>query len=214
MNFLQALQPLRRSRSIAYLACDSPDPDTSLLNLQLMESNGFTPIPVYHTTDFVTGRTKILEEYSHLYPVIAIGGVMSVNLSTARECLNYAFSVTQDRVPLHGVGVGRRSIMDRYPFHSVSTNAQLRFAKYGRSRKIKDRQWQKYLSQTKDWTDLVRMETSHLVDENRKLTNLWRQRGVSWQDGLSPYLSKSQSSDLSRLPGIQNQLKMMKQFAN
>ena len=89
------------------------DATVSMANLNLMESRGLSPIPVFHHgEDF-----DVLRRMCDRYPLVGLGGMVPRSRPRMFEWLSAIF----DRFPheYHGFGIGDVSLISTFPFHSV-----------------------------------------------------------------------------------------------
>lgn len=83
-------------------------------NQQTLEAAGLHPIPVFHMGEPI----ELLVELSRDYPLIGLGGHVGRNADAWFEEV-FALGLP---VRYHGLGVTRRSIIDRFPLWSVDSS--------------------------------------------------------------------------------------------
>lgn len=101
--------------------------DESLRNLQIMELNGFRPIPVYHEGEPIELLDHLV---SRKYPLIALGATASRGRPEIVDWLLPIFQRHKHQA-FHGLAMTQRRIIEWLPFESVDSTTWLNFAKYG-----------------------------------------------------------------------------------
>lgn len=118
-----------------YAVLDSiGDPEKTLENQKIMESEGLTPIPCFHYgEDF-----SYLEMYVKKYQYIALGGMVSISHKNQFDWLDKIFSEficnkkdMMPKVKVHGFGVDYPKILLKYPWYSVDSSGFLKKSAYG-----------------------------------------------------------------------------------
>lgn len=109
------------------------DPLETWRNQTAMEAMGFRPLPCFHAGE----DERYLEHYVRNYEYITLGGMVGV--STKQLCTwldrvwgNYLVDGSgRARIKVHGFGITARSIMERYPWHSVDSSSWIQSASFG-----------------------------------------------------------------------------------
>lgn len=99
-------------------------------NQDILESNGLTPLPVYH----ITADLKYLDQLLERYRYIAIGGLVPY-LSRKAKCmpkLIACFKRAKGRAVFHGFGVTNWYVMRVLPWYSVDSTSWIAGARFGK----------------------------------------------------------------------------------
>lgn len=126
---------IRKSGIKYYLNLDViGDDDASWDNQRIMESNGLSPLPVYHIED----KPKYLDLCIENYDYFALGGMAGgVHENERQRFLDGCFDKicdTSDRLPknkVHGLGLASPLLVARYPWASVDTASGIHYGRYG-----------------------------------------------------------------------------------
>ena len=163
---------------------DTNDIDETLRNQKFLETHAPKTyfIPIYHLSDYCE-RRELLHDFLR-YPFIAVGGVAGVggNKQIKEAFYKYVFRHTRDRVKVHGLGITDGKSLERYPWYSVDSSSWLSFARYGNSKNFTDKKMMQYTSRTKHYHELAAMEVQHYLRMQKFITDLWKKRGVVWND--------------------------------
>lgn len=125
----------QHKESIMYYAnLDSiNDPKKSLKNYELLRSNGFNPIPVFHYGEPV----KYLEYMIDACDYIGVGGMVGAGVSTLRKWLDYIFpkylvnKKGEALIKVHGFGITNFPLLFRYPWYSVDSTGWVAKSRFG-----------------------------------------------------------------------------------
>lgn len=93
-------------------------------NQKAMESNGLTPLPVYHLGSDIKYLDRLVENYDY----ICLGGTVGSHRSTRVDFFSKVFD-RHKNTKFHGLGVGDTTIMRMFPFHSVDQTTWLTASK-------------------------------------------------------------------------------------
>lgn len=105
--------------------------------------------------------------------------------------LGKVFKITRDRIKLHGFGMVKKDLLDRFPFFSADSSSVLATVKYGHRikdgvkqvRKIDVMRRKKFdLTLTLDSEYKLKEAIENYVKLERYYTRLWAARGVTWHD--------------------------------
>ena len=169
-------------------------------NQVLMEKEGLNPLPVFHSED----DFKYLELYCQKYDYIAIGGMVGQPREKIDEFLRKCFLIIKKYWPvkIHGFGITALPLLLKFPFYSVDSSSWLQGGKTSCIISY-DSICQKIdVQSTKKKGILDKFISIPIVcDENnlryinrnevnileflkmeQKLTNLWKERGIEWND--------------------------------
>ena len=102
-------------------------------NQEIMEKNGFSPIPIFHVEDPIECLYRAMD-----YKYMALGGMAGGESEVARErfldmCFNKICD-TKDRLPrckVHGLGLASPMLVAKYPFYSADTASGIHYGRYG-----------------------------------------------------------------------------------
>lgn len=169
-------------------------------NLERIEKEGLTPIPVYqrHWQDY-----SILEKYLNNYDYICIGGTATGirdNEEDLNKYLDKVFDLNSKyKRKLHGLGQTQNKILKKYPFYSVDSTSWLQGTKtctcyYNDMDKylpvsIDKSNYSKILIEPylfdnfeRDTNYVNRLNHNIVFYKNyqRILQELWRHRGIDW----------------------------------
>lgn len=157
-------------------------------------------LPVYHPTEYLgpADERDLLAKWCETHDYIAIGGVAGAKLSAdvVIRYLDYVFSITRDRVKVHGFGITKMDLLRRYPFYSVDSTTWLNGGMYGEVFKFMGDTVKKHRSlsvvaknanRTIETADQLgsyfykcRANIEAFVRFEKYLTDLWSERGVTW----------------------------------
>lgn len=109
------------------------DPLKTWQNQQLMEAQGVRPLPCFHYGE----DERYLEWYLERYDYITLGGMVPINKEQLQFWLDRIWGkyLTDDnglpRVKVHGFGLTRLNLMQRYPWYSVDSSSWVQSAVNG-----------------------------------------------------------------------------------
>jgi hypothetical protein len=182
------------------------DPVQTAENLRYMEAQGLSPMPVYTASAPLAELERLCERYRHL----AIGGMRGREAGVRewqRRHLDRVFAVARRFWPVkfHVFGITAQWVLERYPVYSADSSAAIVGSGMGRLLL-----WQRGQFEGGTWKDRVRThwdatvadivgaapgvksKSAHLgrtranvsaqLAFERYLTDLWADRGVTWQD--------------------------------
>jgi hypothetical protein len=172
------------------------DPVKTKLNQEYMEARGLNPLPVFH---YKTSYS-VLEEMCSRYNYLALGALVPIARSKPelRRHLDKCFSLTGNKVKVHGFGMTGRIILKEYPFYSVDSTSWLggsmraeiyRFT--GSDMEFIDTNSKKESSaenfaftdqNDKRWMPRVINNAIEWMKYEKYITDLWAKRGVIWND--------------------------------
>ena len=118
-----------------YATLDSiGDPVQTLKNTEIMESNGFNPLPVFHyNEDADVYLTKMIDKYEY----ICLGGMVPISTPQLLSWLDglwHRYLTNKNGTPLikvHGFGQTSMRLLKRYPWYSVDSTSWLKTGIYG-----------------------------------------------------------------------------------
>ncbi len=167
---------------------DTNDIEETLANQKYLEENcpGCYIIPIYHLSDFNERRELLNEFIAQGYDYIGIGGVAGEGspLAMQRIFYDYIFSITRDKVRLHGLGITGEPMLMRYPWYSVDSTSWLSFARYANSKSNSKKMSQLKAKKNHYLTNTLE-EAEHWVGLETKMTYLWKRKGIVWKDDLT-----------------------------
>lgn len=149
-------------------------------NFLVKECTGTYIIPIYHYSDYIL-NTVSLDAFQK-YPYIALGGIAGVTMSrnNQRRFFDYAFSTYKNRI--HGLGVSNVMMLQYYPFYSVDSSTWGSGFRFGNLKTIPKQL--KNFSKEHHWELLLRQELAYYMRIEPTITNLWKQRGLVWDDNF------------------------------
>jgi len=108
------------------------DPEASWKNQEYMESQGLSPMPVYHLGEDVKHFIRMLDNYEYVGVGGAVGG--GYDRKGQLRCFNQLFSIMLERSPktrIHVFGKTDWFVMTRFPWYSLDSTTWLQVAAYG-----------------------------------------------------------------------------------
>jgi len=96
-------------------------------NTKAMESNGFSPIPVFHMGASLTVLERLLDEYPYICLGGSVGATYAKRVNFFRSVFNFA-----PKHQFHGLGLTDSRIMKMFPFFSVDSTTWLTAEKNGK----------------------------------------------------------------------------------
>lgn len=172
------------------------DPVATAKNQGIMEEAGLNPVPVFHAFSDL----KYLEDMVSKYDYIALGGLVPLARDKRRLAawLDRCFSVIKNGARVHGFGMTSFDMMMRYPFYSVDSTSWLGGSMRAEVYKfsgtaIKASSTSKRDEATLDtigftddgdkrWMARVVKNAIEWMKAERHITEVWRRRGVVWDD--------------------------------
>lgn len=177
-------------------------------NYDVMREKGLRPIPTFHMDSPLVELRRLLS----LTDYIALGGVVGASKDTMQPWLDKCFFVIGKFWPkkVHLFGVTAQWALERYPCYSADSTSALVGGGMGRilsfkQSKISSMDWHEYARLTYDGsvmdrisTDMVgnKAQSAHKGRRNvnirvmkqleRHLTDVWRYRGITWEDENAP----------------------------
>jgi len=109
------------------------DPQKTYENQMLMQSHGVNPLPCFHYGE----DERYLEHYIANYEYLTIGGMVPINKEQLQIWLDRIWSrylTDKDGLPIrkvHGFGLTRVNLMQRYPWYSVDSSSWVQNARTG-----------------------------------------------------------------------------------
>lgn len=184
------------------ISLDDNDFVKSLENLDLLKKyTNAKIIPVYHDSEFINEKDRWhLEKFCEEYNYIAVAGLTRKRLkeNERRKMANYVFSITKNKIKIHGLAVTGQKWLKDYPFYSVDSTTWLNGGKYGgvilykngellrpKSLKIISRRKNKEVKSPLvllSYEERMRHCIKALLQFEDYVTNLWKARGVVWND--------------------------------
>lgn len=139
-------------------------------NQEYMESEGFSPIPVFHVGSGLREFKRICD----LYPYIAIGGMVPYmkRFKEVIPFLDRIFEIARDN-KLHGFGCTNINALFMYPWYSVDSSTWLVGAKFGEVPVFDERKENIIRISLGDW------------DKWRKYRRKLESIGVDWREVAS-----------------------------
>jgi len=141
----------------------------------------------------------ILENFCSDYDYIAAAGLTRnmIKGETKKQLAKYIFSMTRDKIKVHGLAVTNQELIKNYPFYSVDSTTWLNGAIYGEYHEFENGKIIKNMSirrilRTKDSKKLhlncnagtnARIKAgiiSHIKLE-KYITEIWKRRGIEWK---------------------------------
>lgn len=176
-------------------------------NLREMERRGLRPLPVYTAAAPLRDLEALCERYKH----IALGGLRGREAGTndwRKKKLDETFEVLGKHWPVktHAFGITAQWVLERYPVYSADSSTVIIGAGMGRVHRFRSGQfnhqhWTEEVAETWDGTiaDHVGVTSgaedatsAHVgrrltnirawLEYEAYLTNLWRKKGVVWED--------------------------------
>jgi len=103
-------------------------------NQEIMEANGFHPLPVFHLNDDVSSLYRCME-----YPYFCLGGMAGRDCSENDrvQFLDSCWDIicdNKDRIPkqkVHGFGMTSLKLMLRYPWYSTDSTSWVMTSRFG-----------------------------------------------------------------------------------
>lgn len=142
-------------------------------------------LPIYHHDEYYHPKYRdLIDHYVENYRWIGIGGLVRSPLQPKEklEVLDYVFSKTGDKVRVHGLGVTDIPLLLRYPWYSTDSSSWLGAARHGRFVGIKDAKEAFWRKRTKGYLENTKLEIAVFQKLEEYMTNLWKARGVIWED--------------------------------
>jgi hypothetical protein len=109
------------------------DPLKTWQNQEIMQSHGVNPLPCFHYGE----DERYLEHYIANYEYITLGGMVPINKQQLQLWLDRIWSrylTDKDGMPIrkvHGFGLTRVGLMQRYPWYSVDSSSWVQNARTG-----------------------------------------------------------------------------------
>lgn len=165
---------------------DTNDVEETLRNQEELEkrTNAYI-IPVYHFSDFINPIYRgLLDGYVKKYPYISVGGVAKAGLSVNQNMifLKYVFNKTRDITKVHGLGMTNMKLNWDFPFYSVDSTSWTQSMRWGSSSKKIDKKVKFYNSREVHYTSRGFEEIKEYLKLEKKITELWKKRGVDWDN--------------------------------
>jgi len=98
------------------------DVDAGLKNQRYLESQGLSPLPVFHGGE----PLSVLEDLIQEYPYIALGGLAGETRSGSREMWAFVikcFKMAKGRAVFHGFGMTNWKLMSSLPWYSCDSSS-------------------------------------------------------------------------------------------
>lgn len=162
----------------------------TLANQRILESLGCNVLPVFHYGE----PWDLLRQYSKEYNYIAFGGLVPIARfrKKMQEFLDVAFSITQDKVLVHGFGVNSVWAWKRYPFYSVDATSWLMgprmriVYRWNGDRMLSvnktsgEKNIERLKAHTSHYHELARLNLQAYRQGAEYVTNLWKMRGICY----------------------------------
>jgi len=103
------------------------DAKGTMSNQRIMESEGFKPLPVFHTHEPIT----VLRQYAEQYDYIALGGMVGKKAKQLIPWLAKCFKLVGDQVQFHGFGLTSWKLLKMFPFRSVDSSSWTQSFRFG-----------------------------------------------------------------------------------
>jgi hypothetical protein len=109
------------------------DPLKTYQNQRIMERNGVNPLPCFHYGE----DERYLQHYIDNYDYITLGGMVPINKKQLQLWLDRIWDrylTDKDGLPIrkvHGFGLTRVGLMQRYPWYSVDSSSWVQNARTG-----------------------------------------------------------------------------------
>ncbi len=164
---------------------DVPDSEISKRNQTILEREcpGCYIIPVYHLFDFYsTSHRPWIDEMLERYPFVGLGGMVTGRIPIQRKTafLDYVFAKTRHSIRVHGLGIGNKDLMERYPFFSVDSTGWLSGGRFGRTAGVRDGRVHEFLNNKIPYQERTRISINWYLDLQEHITKLWQSRGITW----------------------------------
>lgn len=134
INLNDYMSFIRNNNVESYIQLDViGDDEATDYNLDIMFSNGLSPIPVWHASSTIDRLERLMAKYKR----ICVGGVASSAVKSSKKGiskrLDTVFAVAKDYWPrhIHGLGVQQKWALERYPFYSVDATTWHNGARFG-----------------------------------------------------------------------------------
>ena len=164
---------------------DTNDHEETMANQKYLEENcpNCYIIPIYHLSDYLENKGLLKEFIDAGYPYIGIGGVAGEGspIKLQNQFYNYIFSITRDKIKLHGLGITGEPMLQKYPWYSVDSTSWLSFARYANS-KANSKKMAQVKAKTKHYLENTQEEAHHWVEIQNRMTRLWERRGIKWSN--------------------------------
>lgn len=174
-------------------------------NLDILEKEGLTPLPVYQRK---WNKINILEKYLEKYDYICIGGTATGIFDNEEDMFRYLDNVfelnSKYKKKLHGLGQTQDIVLKKYPFYTVDSTSWLQGTK---SATIYENIMDKYKPVGVDnkafpswflppdlydgfngiktnYVNRLNYNIAFYTEYERILKELWRHRGVDWDKGI------------------------------
>lgn len=147
-------------------------------NYLYYKKQGIDTIPVFHEDD----DWKYLEIYKQETDYIAISPANDSNIQRRIDWLDYVFRNLKADYKTHGLAATSDRLLKRYPFYSVDSVNWLSVALYGNSKTIDHPYVRQMISNHETRVDLLIRDIRYYQDIEKNITNLWKKRGVVWED--------------------------------
>lgn len=161
-------------------------------NQARMEAAGLAPLPTFHHGSPLHELERLVETYGYL----GLGGIARLSRPKRIEWLDTVWPIIRasTRWPLrvHGWGVTDSIVMERYPWYSVDSTTWTVGSWYGSSLVRRGRLPVQKREQLPPALKLERNSVSRLmrlrhtaralIDFQRYVTNLWKSRGIDWEE--------------------------------
>lgn len=165
---------------------DTNDVDETLQNQKYLEENTAAYIiPIYHLSDYLDPQWRdLLNMFAEKYPYISCGGIAGEGSARKWQHVFYkhVFSVTKDKVKVHGLGITSKSILEMYPWFSVDSTSWLSSARFGNSKLHSNKMVSAYYAKNNHYLHNTLMEAEWWVKLEKYITKLWKLRGIEWSE--------------------------------
>lgn len=178
---------------------DTNDIQETLNNQKFLldRTKGVKILPVYHCSDYMHKKYRgLLDQFMKEFDYIGIGGVAGTGLNkdVLNNFLKYVFSRTRDKIKIHGFGITAERLVKQFPFYSVDSTSWQSGARYGgvmnsngqlihysnKERVIQSDMPLKIT--TGDYKDRINYDLIYWSNYEKKITDLWKARGIVWKD--------------------------------
>lgn len=152
-------------------------------------------IPVYHFHEFIDPKWRdLIVSFGKEYPYISLGGnPTGVDLESKMAYMDFVYSKIGLSSKIHGLGVTRYELLERYPWFSVDSTTWLAASQFGtfitfkqgKMKKIPGVAARKKLTDSKQLYSMdgkLNQGISAFLKMESYITELWKAKGVIWNE--------------------------------
>lgn len=166
------------------ITLDVPDFNQTVENTYILKQHTNAKIlPVYHDSDFIDkAKRNIVEKYIADFDYICIAGLNRKLLKLEEKMMmgNYVFSLTRNKIKVHGLAITNQKYNEAFPFYSIDSTTWLNPSMYGTTKNISNVALLKYRNKNRHYLERISDDISYWLNFEKQITDLWRKRGVNW----------------------------------